>query len=845
MKKILVIDDDELFLETLERLLASHGFQVSTARSGMEAIELVRRDCFDLIISDVRMPEMDGIETLKKIKEQDPRSRSIVMTGYASDTAAIQALKLGADDYINKPFHLDEFLESVRRSLERYEKEMGATVSTSQMQKKYHELIENIINSVEKSHIHFHRHAQGVAELAVRVGSAMGLADERLELLRLAGSLHDIGMFGIKESVLQKREALAEKETLLIKDTPLVAREMLKEIEGLRPVLPVIFHLHERFDGTGYPDGIRGDEIPLESRILAVAEAFVSLTSPRSYRDRKEPPEALEIIEREKASRFDPAVVDVLMTVTKAETPEAPEIRKDRSLHALLALGWLYFSAGKYTLSEAAVNKMLEADSPDPAVAVQARILKSKTEMACSGLEAALETAQEALKLAKKYDDQLLSARAFSHLGVVWRESGKLSEAEISLKKARQIYEKWGDELELTRSDLHLALLYGKAARAGSPEEARYRDTLTEALGRVVAAGTESILLDEGTEFLPLLYSALEWNADQAGPMLKELFRRYPDEVIGLLLKGREAHQLFLIDMVPGLGGKKARETLETLAHSPIEAIKLAAGQSLGRLSREEKPLLEIHQFGHFSLFLGGREVDDSLWQTKHARHMFIYLALNAGKAASEEKLMDMFWRDSPQEKAKQNMQTTLTRIRNVFRKHFAEVELQEFVVKSGEFLKFNTGTNYWSDVEEFERSLEKGAACESSGNTKQAMVEYRKAEHLYKGALLEGIYEDWCIRKREELQEKFLDALARLSAYHLERGSHEAALNYARAILEEDAFNSRGMTCLMKSLSVSGKRDAAVKRYHQYCRQIEKELSLPPDPEVAKTYYGIIDGKV
>lgn len=847
MKKILIIDDDELFLETIERLLKSHNFYVKAARDGLEAIDMAMTESFDLIISDVRMPGMDGIETIKRLKEHEPGARSIVITGYASDSAPIQAIKLGVDDYINKPFHVEELIASVRRSLERCEKDIDASSSVSQMQKKYHALIEEIINAVEEEHAHFHRHARGVTELAVKMGGKMEFEPDRLQMLRLAATLHDIGMLGIKESVLEKKDSLSDKDLSLIRETPAVTREMLKNVEGLRPIIPIIYHLHEKYDGTGYPDGISGEDIPLESRILAVAEAYISLTAPRSYRERKEEKEALEIIDSDKARGYDPRVVDILHGIVDEEHAQPPDTKRDRGLHSLLVLAMLYFKTGNYSLSESAVSRLLDSSSTDPTVSVQARILKSKIKAAGSNSEEALESAQEALKLAKKSEDQLLSARAFEQLGIIWRESGKYSEAEISLKKARQIFEEWGNILEHTRAGLHLALVYRKKWEKEGAQESLYKETLADGLETISSGNMEAILLDEGTEFLPLLYSALEWNLqpESLGRILKEIFRRHPDECSALFLQGRDIHLLFLLECLPRIGGKGARDTLESLAKSQVEPIRRQAISILERLSEEEKPLLEIHLLGHFSLFLGGREVDDSLWQTRHARNLFIFLALNSDKTTSEERLMDIFWPDSPPDKARQNLHTTLTRIRNVFRKHPGEVSVQDYVTRSGEFLKLNPGANYWIDTGEFERCISDGARLESAGNFRKAIIEYEKAKRLYKGPLLEGIYEDWLLRRRDELQEKYLNALWKLASYHLDRGGCEAALSYARSILDEDPFNSRGVSILMKSLSTLGKRDAAVRKYHEYCKEMKAELGVPPDPEVIKIYYQIVDGRM
>ncbi|MDQ7823882.1 MAG: response regulator [Candidatus Eremiobacteraeota bacterium] len=844
MKRILVIDDDELFLATIERVLKKQDFHVRTAASGAEALELVKGESFDLVISDVRMPGMDGLQTLKEIRARDSRSRAIVVTGFASDSAPIEAIKLGADDYLKKPFQMEEFIDSIRRSLERCGTSVGKGESVAELQRHYHELLENLILAVEKDHAHFHDHAKDVAAMAMKIGREMGFPQEKLDLLRIAAILHDVGMFGIKEAVLEKADYLEESEQAMIKETPHIARTMLKDVEGLRPLLPMIYHLHERFDGSGYPEGIEGEEIPLESRILAVAEAYISLVSPRPHREKKSAGDALEIIVKESGTRYDPSVVDAFKrAVGEEKESTGAGDAEEKSLRNILMLAQHYSRSGDFVLAGSALAKLFElSGSSAPGrihLMVEAELLRARILTHGGNLQGALESAQEALKSAKKIGEHLLTAHAFMILGTIWSRLGKSGEAGLALGKAREIFEKWGDELELSRVMLEQLLLLRKMPDGG------FRSALEDTLSQVYSAGAGTLLIDEGLEFLPLVVSAVEWNieGEQTGRIVGLLIRHYPLETIRAFAEGSPAAQEYIISFLQELGGKRGKEGLSLLLDSQDGGVRKKASEAFSTISSLEKPLLKIQCLGHFALFLDGRPVDEALWQTKYARLLFIYLVLAGGKPVTEDRLMDLFWQESPPDKAKQNLLTTLTRIRNVFRKHYHDMDIQEYVVKSGELIRFNTDAHYWLDVEEFEGCIAEAAGYEASGNRKKAVIACQKAQNLYSGALLEGIYEDWCLTRREELQEHYLSALAKISEYHLERGNDEGALKYARLMLETDQFSGQGLVSYLKASCRAGRRDAAAKKYHEYSRKIEKELGIPPDPEVMKIYYQLIDG--
>ncbi|GEM_PF-340202 len=848
MKRILVIDDDELFLTTLERVLKKSNFEVKTAQNGFQALEIVKSEQFDLIISDVRMPGMDGIATLNSIQTHSPMSRKIVVTGFASDTAPIQAIKLGVDDYLKKPFEMQEFMDAVRRSLSRSDEMMRNEAFSTEIQRKYNRLLQDLIVSVEKDDCHFHDHAKKVSASALKIGRKLGFTDDRLEMMKLAAMLHDIGMISIKETVLEKSEPLEEQERALIRKAPLVVRELIGEIEGLRQVLPIIYHIHESVDGTGYPDGITSAEIPLESRIIAVAEALVSLTSPRPYREALTPLKAFETIRAEENSRFDDSVVNALNDVLHDDEKEPEEVQSSGkgNVRTLWSLAWLYFHSGNTDLSLSAVDEGLHSlpESTMDSSKIALLSLKSRILMTLDKRSEALDCAQEALKTAKKMGDLLTISGAFLDLASMWREQQKFPEAGMAMKKALDLYEKWGDDIERMRARLYHALLVHDMAKHDGSERERLNGILDEVFNGLSQYDAWSLLYDEGPLFIPLFTHGLDRGlyTDALRNVTEVLLMHYPDEVLKAFVEGNEAQQDFIVQVIRQTGGQKGRDALLILSRSPFESIRQNACRALDMLNQSERPLLEIRCFGRFSLFLGGRPVDESLWQTKHAKHLFIFLALNAGKSFPDDRLMDLFWRDSPSEKAKQNLLTTITRIKNVFRKNFTDCRVEEYITRDQDYLTFNCDANYWIDYRAFEKCLEEARSLEAGGNVQKSMVEYQKAQRLCSGSLLEGIYEDWVFPKREEMQEKYLEALIKLSSFYLERDNLESAQKYTRMIMDEDPLDSRGMILYMKLLAKQGKRDMAARKYHDYVKKMDREMGMAPDPEVLRAYMSLIE---
>ncbi len=325
-RRILVVDDEEFIRALVRERLEIAGYSVEEACNGKDALSKLADSPFTVLLTDIRMPEMDGITFLREATKVYPEIAGIVMSAHAELDTAVSALKIGACDYITKPFNFDVLLitienairkKALERELKDYQENLEIKVKeqTDLINQMYVRSIDALIKALEAKDFYTRGHSQRVTMYSVAIGKAMDIPRERIELLRQAAVLHDLGKIGIREAVLNKPGRLTEEEFKEITLHPEVAVRILEPIPFFQPLLPAILHHHERFDGKGYPSRIAGKDIPLESRIMAIADTFDAMTSTRAYRQALTLEAANTEILRCSGTQFDPDIVPVFMAV--------------------------------------------------------------------------------------------------------------------------------------------------------------------------------------------------------------------------------------------------------------------------------------------------------------------------------------------------------------------------------------------------------------------------------------------------------------------------------------------------------------------------------------------------
>ncbi|MGD2271884.1 MAG: response regulator [Desulfobacterales bacterium] len=311
--KVLIIDDEQHILDLLYEILERRGFDVYPATSGEEGIEVFKKEKPTVVLTDIRLPRASGIDILKFVKRVSPVTQVIMISGYGSTDDVIEALRLGASDYLMKPFNIGILIHTVIRSVERHELIMERISRRETLEKEvrertaaltntFHETVKALGLLTEKRDPYTAGHQHRVALLALGIGRKLGLASQELEIIHVASLLHDIGKVAVPVELLTKPTELNQPEAELIKAHPQAGYDIIKDIpfvESLgKDVSIIVLQHHERLDGSGYPRGLKSEELELESKILSVSDVVEAMSSHRPYRAAKNMESAkAEIIE--------------------------------------------------------------------------------------------------------------------------------------------------------------------------------------------------------------------------------------------------------------------------------------------------------------------------------------------------------------------------------------------------------------------------------------------------------------------------------------------------------------------------------------------------------------------
>lgn len=302
---ILVVDDMPFNLEVMEGILCREGYQVITASGASEALKLIEERPVDLAILDVMMPGMNGFDLCRKLKSLAGKKffPVVLVTALNELDDKITGLEAGADDFLTKPFHTIELITKLR-SLLRLKKLQGELDHSE-------DVILTLAIAIEAKDPYTKGHSERVGKLSTEFAAYIGLSAEEQALLYKAGILHDIGKIGVDNHILHKKDNLTDDELRSIREHSLIGEQICKPLQSARLILPVIRHHHERWDGTGFPDGLRGNEIPFFARIITVTDTFDAMVTMRPYRAAFSREEALMIMEREKLEdQWDPDLID-------------------------------------------------------------------------------------------------------------------------------------------------------------------------------------------------------------------------------------------------------------------------------------------------------------------------------------------------------------------------------------------------------------------------------------------------------------------------------------------------------------------------------------------------------
>jgi putative nucleotidyltransferase with HDIG domain len=337
--RILIVDDEPEITAILSDLLEGE-YDCATASSAEEALDRLATRDFELVVSDITMPGMSGLEMIPHIKQMQPNTVVVMISGMQTVESAIGALRLGSFDYVMKPFDLRQVEAVVKRALEhqdlivakqRYENQLEDLVeqrtgeldrALNSLEDAYRSTLRALTAALETRDLETHGHSERVVTYSLRLGREYGLDSVRMKALEFGSLLHDIGKIGVPDSILRKPAKLTDDEWVLMRQHPVHGQQILRGIEFLEGAARVVAQHHEKWDGSGYPLGISGDDIDVCARIFSVADAFDAMTSDRVYRKGKPYEAAAKELDDWSGRQFDPKVVEAFHRVPPEDWAE-------------------------------------------------------------------------------------------------------------------------------------------------------------------------------------------------------------------------------------------------------------------------------------------------------------------------------------------------------------------------------------------------------------------------------------------------------------------------------------------------------------------------------------------
>jgi response regulator RpfG family c-di-GMP phosphodiesterase len=334
---VTVVDDEPVAQDLLIQAARSWHFECQAAASAEQAVQLLERQVTPIVVTDLRMPGRGGVWLVHEVRRRWPDVGVIVLTAAHDPQAAQECLQAGADHYFFKPIKLDEFrhvLETTWRGFHRRQEvrrarsdlERAVRRQTRRARRTFLSAIDSLVRAMEEADPYTAGHSLRVRRYARQLGGAVGLGARDLRRLSLAAKLHDIGKVGVPDAVLHKPGPLTAQEHRQVRQHPLVGERILAPVIHDRAVLAAIRGHHERLDGTGYPDGLAGERIPLLARLIAIPDCFDALTTSRAYRPALPVAGAVEVLRAAAGSQFDPALTEAFLSIVPRLG--VPEVRR-------------------------------------------------------------------------------------------------------------------------------------------------------------------------------------------------------------------------------------------------------------------------------------------------------------------------------------------------------------------------------------------------------------------------------------------------------------------------------------------------------------------------------------
>lgn len=783
--RILVLEDDPDLRDVLCDLLTHEGYEVADASRGEDAVALAARGPFDLVVADVRLEGMDGLDALARMRVHQPDVRSVIITGYSSEEQTIRAVRLGVGEYIKKPFSMQDFLERVNAQLAIGRRSEGQAASSRGLRRVAAWTLRSLAAHLDGADVGDRR--ESVGRIAATLARSLGLDDD-------AAAAAGMGAQVAILIALDEGDAVSGWD-----EHPMLAE--------------VVVLVNERWDGEG-PKGVAGPDIPLAARIAAVAMALALAQDEPSAA-------AAERLRQEDSGRFDPRVLDCLATAPPSASTEV-----STRLRGLLSLGRALEARGDVEAAHRAFLQVVR-DAAESREAVDARHRLAALAVAIGHLDDAERHAVTALEAARR-------------LGPVTAAAAAL-EAGVALlsarpQRARHFLE---DALQLS-VDLRLDAVAARARLAlGSLGAEGPFDEALQVLLQPEHAAERAL---SATWLLPFtLEQAGAASSPTAARAATLLARDFPAQVQRLLDQGvlSAAARRAAADALAGNGGETARVVLARLSVDAEADVRRAAGAALQQGAHApEAPLLRAYAFGGFEVFRGETRVDERAWHTQKAKWLFAYLLAHAQRPVSDDRLIELFW-DGDVEKGKRGVYAATSTLRRALDAgQEADASRNRWIMRVGSTLQIDPSVPRWHDLDALETAFAEARQLERGGHRAEALDRTRRAVSVYRGPYLEGCYFDWALERRERIEAEVLAALLRLAEAALEGGQVRQGVEHAVRVLEVDVCHQEACALAMQGYIAEGRPQEALRLFERVEKALKRDLALDPAIRLVELYH-------
>lgn len=774
MSRILVIEDDAELLGVLTALLASEGHEVVGAPSGEQALVAAAQTSFDLVIADVRMEGMSGLDAIEKVKEDDSGIKSLVITGYASEEDSIRAISLGVEAYLKKPFSLDDLLDAVQRALRDLESERAAQNQRMELTASFLWALTALSRMVEQS-----PEAPPLSKLAPLVTS----------LCNALGVVEAVASSAVVTSLyLGVREPLG---SLVLEDAPRFPRAIERALESL----------DEWYDGSGQPAGLAGEDIPLETRIAQLAYAVVCEVpageSPVDWLTAHHP------------GKYDPQLLALL---------RAPQQQKEdgyrEQLHAqrsLLSLGKAYEEAGNFASARQAFSRVLEHQTNRFAMEASLGLTRLCAQEGKESPARVRDHAGRTLRLA-----EFVGAAPFGwcamELAFLMHDVGFPDEAETLLEKARVAF----SSLRLKTGESSVALARFALGHGSSPEAG-----LSEALEAVLRSPFGERLTPLMQRLLPRVLDSEDGLAGAAPRLVREYSRQVLECLYSRQLTPRarrrvtEVHARFVLPHREAILDRLALDE-DAEVRSTVESIKQS------QLGAPAVPALRVFSLGPLSVYRGDQRVQETQWRSQKAKYLLAMLAAAGDHPVSEDKILESFWPGSLQ-KGRNCLYWSTSTLRQCLKVEGFEMDP---IVRTASGLQLNPEIPRWHDLDLFEKLAE---SVRRGSTNAYNIEEYLHVLDLYRGPYLEGAYYDWVINDRHRLEVQAAELLSRFIDWTLQKQRYSNTLDYALRLLDIDPSQSEAHLAVMKAFLGLGRPKDALDHFERTERLLRTEYGDEP----------------